>query len=112
MTASLAASLLDRSAKRLSVALAVGERAPAQTEARTATGSENGALFFVKGKATAEQFIHVRRATGAQQFMRSTSSYSFTPGTTSTRKFRVIAEAGSLARLTIQDIAVEPSSRA
>lgn len=63
MTASLAASLLDRSTKRLSVVLAVGKRAPAQS----VTGNEDGTLFFVKGKASAEQFIRVRRAVAAPE---------------------------------------------
>ena len=58
------------------------------------------------------QLMLVDETTGAQQFMRSASSYSFTPGGTSTRKFKVVAEPGSLGRLTIQDIVIQASSRA
>jgi len=64
MTATLAASLLDRSTKRLSVALAMGERAAVAAPVRAKT-SDASTLFFSKGKATAEQFIRAERPAAA-----------------------------------------------
>ena len=53
----LGSSLLDRSSQRTAVSIALGAKAPSSRPKSSAV-IDPGALFFAKGKASAEQYIH------------------------------------------------------
>jgi len=54
--ANLGSSLLDRSTQRTAVSIALGAKAPSSRPKSSAV-IDRGALFFAKGKASAEQYI-------------------------------------------------------
>jgi hypothetical protein len=58
------------------------------------------------------QLTLVDEATGARQFMRSSSGYSFVPGTSPTRAFKVLIEDRGTSRLTITGVIARPTRAA